>query len=110
MVGTSACFECGIIGHKRKDCPVGSKKGEKKAQIKNDLSFDNALVHRGKKERHPYPTYQKCGRMHMGECMAGRDDCFVCGGIGHKRRHCPVVARRGKERAWAALTGMHEIP
>lgn len=48
--------------------------------------------------------------MHIGECMAGRDGCFGYGGIEHKRRDCQVAARREREGARDALTGMYEFP
>ncbi|XP_049391320.1 uncharacterized protein LOC125855617 [Solanum stenotomum] len=35
----------------------------------------------------------KCGRKHVGECLAGSNACFGCGKMDHKIRHCPLVAK-----------------
>ncbi|GMN22511.1 hypothetical protein TIFTF001_047444 [Ficus carica] len=35
-----------------------------------------------------YPTCQKCGRRHPGDCRAGNGRCFLCGKEGHYARNC----------------------
>ena len=34
-----------------------------------------------------------CGRKQAGECLAGFNDCFGCGMMDHKIRHCPLIVK-----------------
>ena len=41
-----------------------------------------------------HPTFPKCGKYHLGECLAGKEWCFGCGLSGHRLRDCP--SRKGQ--------------
>lgn len=66
---------------------------------KSELPFTKASKARGNRERNHYLTCDKCGMIHLEECLVGQEGCFECGEVGHKRRDCLIVARRGRERA-----------
>lgn len=36
------------------------------------------------------PHCGKCGKMHLGECRGGRNECYKCGQMGHIQRDCPT--------------------
>lgn len=57
------------------------------------------LEPKSKRERNPYPTCDKSGRMHLGLCLMGKKGYFECGELGHKRRDCLVATRIGRERS-----------
>ncbi|XP_015068697.1 uncharacterized protein LOC107013254 [Solanum pennellii] len=42
------------------------------------------------------PTCTRCGKKHVGECLAGTGNCFGCDMICHKVRDCPNI--RGQEK------------
>jgi len=44
-----------------------------------------------------YPPYSKCGRTHLGECMAKQRGCFSCGKLGHKFRDCPYTRQGSRD-------------
>lgn len=48
--------------------------------------------------------------MYIGECKVGRDGCFECGEIGHKRKDCLMATKKRRERAQVVLTTMNEVP
>ena len=35
-----------------------------------------------------YPTCQKCGKKHLGDCRAGTNRCYLCGKEGHYAKNC----------------------
>ncbi|GMN28957.1 hypothetical protein TIFTF001_046286 [Ficus carica] len=39
-------------------------------------------------DNNSYPTCQKCGRRHPGDCRAVNNRCFLCGKEGHYARNC----------------------
>ncbi|GMN65863.1 hypothetical protein TIFTF001_034929 [Ficus carica] len=39
-------------------------------------------------DNNSYPTCQKCGRRHPGDCRTGTSRCFLCGKEGHYARTC----------------------
>ncbi|GMN52137.1 hypothetical protein TIFTF001_021291 [Ficus carica] len=39
-------------------------------------------------DNNSYPTCQKCGKRHPGDCRAGNGRCFLCGKEGHYARSC----------------------
>ena len=96
MAGVDACFRCGKPGNHAKKC-------------RGKSPIVKASEAMSKKEINPYPTCGKCGKMHIGECLLGKDGCYVCGELGHKIRDCPVAIRRGRERARNVLSGKYVL-
>ncbi|XP_049406077.1 uncharacterized protein LOC125869664 [Solanum stenotomum] len=47
----------------------------------------------------------KCGKQHLGKCLAGTDGCFGCGKKGHKMRDCPTLSAKGRDDNQASLDG-----
>ena len=41
------------------------------------------------------PTYTKCGKKHIGDCLVGMDNCFGCAKCGHMVRDCHMVNNKG---------------
>ncbi|KAK4707442.1 hypothetical protein R3W88_032989 [Solanum pinnatisectum] len=48
----------------------------------------------------------KCGKQHLGKCLAGTDGCFGCGKKGHKMRGFPTLSAQGRESKQAS----HDVP
>ncbi|XP_049364344.1 uncharacterized protein LOC125829124 [Solanum verrucosum] len=55
-------------------------------------------------------TCAKCGKQHLGKCLAGTDGCFGCGKKGHKMRECPTLSAKGREAKQASYDGTVPIP
>ncbi|XP_049369356.1 uncharacterized protein LOC125834230 [Solanum verrucosum] len=51
------------------------------------------------------PKCAKCGKQHLGKCLAGTNRCFGCGKNGHKMRDCPTLMAKGRETNQASLDG-----
>ncbi|KAK4733632.1 hypothetical protein R3W88_007893 [Solanum pinnatisectum] len=50
-------------------------------------------------------TCSKCGKQHLGRCLAGTDGCFRCGNKAHKMRDCPTLSIQGRETKQDSLDG-----
>ncbi|XP_049397379.1 uncharacterized protein LOC125861555 [Solanum stenotomum] len=47
----------------------------------------------------------KCGKQHLGKCLASTDECFGCGKKDHKMRDCPTVMAKMRETNQASYVG-----
>ncbi|KAK4728985.1 hypothetical protein R3W88_021973 [Solanum pinnatisectum] len=45
----------------------------------------------------------KCGKQHLGKCLAGTDGCFGYGKKGHKMRDYPSLSEKGREAKQTSL-------
>ncbi|XP_055801357.1 uncharacterized protein LOC129870557 [Solanum dulcamara] len=82
-----------------------SAREAKRARTDSGSSFASAPIPKFNKDRHPFPTCQKYGKNHQGECMADKDGCYRCGEIGHKMRDCLTTSRRGREMSRSISLG-----
>ena len=46
-----------------------------------------------------------CGRVHEGECKKRPLTCFGCGGLGHIKRHCPLIEGSTQSSAYRCGRG-----
>ncbi|GMN70966.1 hypothetical protein TIFTF001_054020 [Ficus carica] len=46
-------------------------------------------------DNNSYPTCQKCGRRHPGDCRVGNSRCFLCGKKCHYARNCNLNPQKG---------------
>ncbi|GMN73072.1 hypothetical protein TIFTF001_052971, partial [Ficus carica] len=67
-------------------------------------------------DNNSYPTCQKCGRRHQGDCRAGTSRCFLYGKEGHYARTCnlnpqnPQNQQRGQRSKLHAAQMKLEVP
>ncbi|XP_055800388.1 cold shock protein 1-like [Solanum dulcamara] len=75
------------------------------ARTNSCSSLANSLVSRPNKEKRPFPLCNRCSRTHQGECMAGKEGFYKCGGMGHKMRDYQVASSKGRESKRARCKG-----
>ena len=51
----------------------------------------------GKSNEYSHPTYPRCGKIHEGRCLAGRDGCYGCGESGHMKKDFPEAKANMRE-------------
>ncbi|XP_049369929.1 uncharacterized protein LOC125834819 [Solanum verrucosum] len=79
---------------------IEESKLEKKSRVMKRSRSNEQSQPRSKKR------YAKCGKQHLGKCLAETDGCFGCGKKGHKMIYFPTLMAKGRDDKQASLDGL----
>nr|GMN35540.1 hypothetical protein TIFTF001_045028 [Ficus carica] len=68
----------------------GNNQQKRKWNVRGQGSQQNFPQKKNTPDSNSYPTYQKCGKRHPGDCRARNGRCFLCGKEGHYARNCSL--------------------
>ncbi|GMN20977.1 hypothetical protein TIFTF001_043212 [Ficus carica] len=78
----------GPLGQKNNNKQYGNNQQKRKWNAGGQGNQQNFPQKKNAPNSNSYPTCQKCGRRHPGDCRAETSRCFLCGKKGHYARTC----------------------
>ncbi|GMN32694.1 hypothetical protein TIFTF001_044712 [Ficus carica] len=78
----------GSFGQHSNNKQYGNNQQKRKWNAGGQGNQQNFPQKKNAPDNNNYPTCQKCGRKHTGDCRTGTNRCFLCGKEGHYARNC----------------------
>ncbi|GMN31834.1 hypothetical protein TIFTF001_041643 [Ficus carica] len=78
----------GPSGQNNSNKQYGNNQQKRKWNAGGQGNQQNIPQKKNAPDNNSYPTCQKCGKRHPGDCRVGNNRCFLCGKEGHYARNC----------------------